>query len=154
MHPNALRIQSLLGERFKVVEFEESTKTSADAAAAVGCSVAQIAKSILMKTAKEQKPVLVVASGINRVDDRKVSAILGEKVKSADAAFVLANAGVEPGGTPPVGHQVPPIVVIDESLRQFDSLWASGGTPNAVFRLTFADLLELTGGRTGDIAKV
>lgn len=153
-HPDALRIQTLLGDRFQVVEFEESTKTSADAAAAVGCGVAQIAKSIVLKTVKDKRPVLVVASGTNRVDEKKVSAIVGEKVKSADAAFVLAHAGAVPGGTAPVGHLVAPIAVIDRDLQQHAVLWASGGTPNAVFRLTFHDLVQLTGGIIADVAKV
>lgn len=152
-HPDAQRIQSLLGDTFQVVEFEVSTKTSAEAAAAVGCEVAQIAKSILMKTAKDQKPVLVIASGTNRVDEKKVSAVLGEKVKSADAAFVLSNAGVMPGGTAPVGHVVKPIAVIDQDLRHYADIWASGGTPNAVFRLSFDDLVRLTGGIVADVAK-
>lgn len=153
-HPDALRIQSLLGDQFRVVEFEESTKTSADAAAAIGCTVAQIAKSILLKTVKEQKPVLVIASGTNRVDEKKVAAIVGEKVKSADAAYVLANAGVAPGGTAPVGHLVRPITVIDQDLKQYAEIWAAGGTANAVFRLTFDDLIRLTGGTVADVAKV
>lgn len=152
-HPDALRIQSLLGDKFQVVEFEESTKTSAEAAAAVGCDVAQIAKSILFKTVKGQKPVLVVASGTNRVDEKKVSAIVGEKVKSADAAFVLANAGAVPGGTAPVGHLIQPVTVIDRDLQQFAEIWASGGTPNAVFRLTFDDLVRLTSGVVAEVAK-
>jgi prolyl-tRNA editing enzyme YbaK/EbsC (Cys-tRNA(Pro) deacylase) len=78
---NALRVQAALGKNFHVVGFEASTKTSAEAAVAVGCNVGQIAKSIMFKTVREQKPVLVVASGSNRVDERKVGAVLGEKVK-------------------------------------------------------------------------
>ena len=153
-HPDALRVQALLSNAFYVVEFEQSTKTSADAAAAVGCSVGQIAKSILFKTVKLQKPVLVIASGTNRVDEKKVSALLGEKVKSADADFVLANTGVSPGGVPPVGHVVKPIVVLDQDLQQFSEIWAAAGTPNAVFQLTWSDLVALTGGTPADIAKV
>lgn len=152
-HPDALAVQAVLGPRFRVVEFEQSTKTSADAAAAVGCSVAQIAKSIMLKTVKEQKPVLVIASGVNRVDEKKVSAALGEKVKSSDAAFVLANAGVAPGGVPPVGHKVAPAIFLDEDLKKFDVIWAAAGTANAVFQLTWDDLVSITGGRPADIAK-
>jgi prolyl-tRNA editing enzyme YbaK/EbsC (Cys-tRNA(Pro) deacylase) len=153
-HPDSLRIQAILGPRFAVVEFNESTKTSAEAAAAVGCTVAQIAKSIMLKTVGEQTPVLVVASGANRVDEKKVSAVLGEKVKSADASFVLAHAGVPPGGVPPVGHIVAPRVVLDQDLKQFDVIWAAGGTPNAVFQLTWDDLGELTAGTVADVKKV
>jgi prolyl-tRNA editing enzyme YbaK/EbsC (Cys-tRNA(Pro) deacylase) len=152
-HPDALRVQAALGLRFQVVEFEQSTKTSADAASAVGCTVAQIAKSIMLKTVKGQKPILVIASGANRVDEKKVSAALGEKVKSADADFVLAYAGVAPGGVPPVGHKVKPVIVLDQDLKNYDVIWAAAGTPNAVFQLTWKDLLEITGGTPADIAK-
>jgi prolyl-tRNA editing enzyme YbaK/EbsC (Cys-tRNA(Pro) deacylase) len=153
-HPAALRVQAALGPKFSVVEFEQSTKTSADAAAAVGCTVAQIAKSIMLKTVKDRKPVLVIASGVNRVDEKKVSAALGGKVKSADAEFVLENAGVAPGGVAPVGHKVVPIIVLDQDLKNFDMIWAAAGTPNAVFRLTWNDLVEITGGIPADVAKV
>ncbi len=153
-HPDALHVQSILGGAFCVVEFEQSTKTSADAAAAVGCEVGQIAKSIVFKTVKEQKHVLVIASGTNRVDEKKVSAVLGEKVKSADAEFVMKHAGVAPGGVPPVGHTVQPIIVLDQDLRKFDVIWAAAGTPNAVFKLTWDELVSLTGGTPADVAKV
>jgi prolyl-tRNA editing enzyme YbaK/EbsC (Cys-tRNA(Pro) deacylase) len=152
-HPDALRVQAALGPRFKVVEFEQSTKTSADAAAAVGCSVAQIAKSIMLKTVKDRRPILVIASGINRVDEKKVSALLEEKVKSADADFVLANAGVSPGGVPPVGHKVTPVVVLDQDLKNYDLIWAAAGTPNAVFQLTWNDLVTITGGTSADVKR-
>jgi prolyl-tRNA editing enzyme YbaK/EbsC (Cys-tRNA(Pro) deacylase) len=152
-HPDALRIQSILGPRFTVLEFDASTKTSADAAAAVGCTVAQIAKSIVLKTVKEHKPVLVIASGVNRVDEKKVSAALGEKVKSADADYVMRVTGFAPGCVAPVGHATKPIVFLDEELKAFDTIWAAGGTSNAVFRLTFADLEMLTAGTIADISK-
>jgi prolyl-tRNA editing enzyme YbaK/EbsC (Cys-tRNA(Pro) deacylase) len=152
-HPDALTVQAALGPRFKVVEFEQSTKTSADAAEAVGCTVAQIAKSIMLKTVKDRKPVLVIASGINRVDEKKVSAVLGEKVKSADADFVLEHAGVAPGGVPPVGHKVPPIIVLDQDLKNYEVIWAAAGTPNAVFKLTWNDLAEIAGGTFADIKR-
>jgi prolyl-tRNA editing enzyme YbaK/EbsC (Cys-tRNA(Pro) deacylase) len=153
-HPDALRIQAVLGPRFSVVEFGASTKTSADAAAAVGCTVAQIAKSILLRTAKAERPVLVVASGPNRVDEKKVAAVIGEKVRSAPPEYVIANAGFPPGGVPPVGHTIQPIVVLDVDLSKFDVLWAAAGTPNAVFQLTWDDLVSLTNGTPADVARV
>ena len=146
-------MQNVLGPSFSVVEFDASTKTSAEAAAAIGCEVAQIAKSIIFKTAQGGKPVLVVASGTNRVDDKKVSALLGEKVKSADAEFVKAQTGFEIGGVSPVGHTTPPLIVLDQDLRKFDAIWAAGGAGNAVFKLTWDELVELTGGREADVAK-
>ena len=108
----------------------------------------------MFKTVKEQKPVLVIASGTNRVDEKKVTAVLGEKVKSADAEFVMTHAGVAPGGVPPVGHTVDPIIVLDQDLRKFDVIWAAAGTPNAVFKLNWDDLVALTGGTPADVAKV
>lgn len=152
-HPKAQHVQNVLGPSFSVVEFDASTKTSAEAAAAIGCIVGQIAKSIVFKTAQDAKPVLVVASGANRVDDKKVSALLGEKVKSADVDYVRQTTGFEIGGVAPVGHLTKPIVLIDQDLQQFDAIWAAGGAGNAVFKLTWDDLLRLTGGRPADVAK-
>jgi prolyl-tRNA editing enzyme YbaK/EbsC (Cys-tRNA(Pro) deacylase) len=147
----ARRVQDILGAGFAVVEFEASTKTSADAAAAIGCTVAQIAKSLVFRAG--ERPVLVVASGTNRVDEKKVSALLGEPIGRADADFVREKTGYAIGGVAPVGHAVPPAVLLDEDLRQYETIWAAAGTPNAVFRLAPADLERLTGARFADIAK-
>ncbi len=152
--PSALKVQAVLGSRFQVVEFDASTRTSADAAAAIGCTVAQIAKSVIFRTAQTGRAVLVVASGVNRVDEKKVAALLGEKVKSADADFVRESTGFVIGGVPPVGHATPPLTLLDQDLRQYEAIWAAGGTPNAVFRLTWNDLLSLTAGTVADVAKV
>ena len=99
----AMRVQAILGDGFRVLEFEQSTHSSAEAAAAIGCDVAQIAKSMMFRAADGQ-PVLVVASGANRVDERKVAALLGQKIKRADPAFVLAEHRCRRwAGVPPVG---------------------------------------------------
>jgi len=148
----ARRVQEILGADFAVVEFEVSTRTSADAAAAIGCTVAQIAKSLVFR-AGSGGPVLVVASGTNRVDERKVGALLGETIGRADADFVREKTGYAIGGVAPVGHAVPPAVLLDADLCQYDVIWAAAGTPNAVFRLTPADLERLTRGRFADFAK-
>ena len=87
-----MRVQAILGEAFRVLEFEQSTHSSAEAAAAIGCDVAQIAKSMLFRAA-DGRPVLVVASGTNRVDEKKVAALIGQKIKRADGDFVLAHTG-------------------------------------------------------------
>lgn len=150
--PSALKVQAALGDGFQVVEFEASTRTSEDAAAAVGCSVGEIAKSLVFKT-KDGRPVLVIASGANRVDEKKVRAVLGEKIERADAEFVREATGYAIGGVPPLAHATQPIVLIDRDLEAFAVLWAAAGTPNAVFRLTPADLVRLTKGRVADIAK-
>ena len=149
----ALRIQAVLGDRFRVLEFEESTHSSAEAAAAVGCDVAQIAKSMLFRAA-DGRPVLVVASGANRVDEKKVSALLGQKVKRADTEFVLACTGFAPGGVPPIGHVVAPVTLLDQDLAGFATIWAAAGSPNAVFELTPEDLRRLTGAVFALVAKI
>ena len=147
----AMRVQAILGDRFQVLEFPESTHSSAEAAAAVGCDVAQIAKSMIFKAA-DGRPVLVVASGANRVDEKKVAALLGQKIKRADPDFVLLHTGVAVGGVPPVGHPTPPVTLIDQTLRGYETLWAAGGSPNAVFALSPADLVRMTGADFADVA--
>jgi prolyl-tRNA editing enzyme YbaK/EbsC (Cys-tRNA(Pro) deacylase) len=148
----AMRIQAILGDTFSVLEFEQSTHSSAEAAAAIGCDVGQIAKSMVFR-ATDGRPVLVVASGANRVDERKVAALLGQKIKRAEADFVLLHTGVAPGGVAPVGHPAPPITLLDRDLEVFETIWAAGGSPNAVFALTPADLVRLTGADFADIAR-
>jgi len=114
--------------------------------------VAQIAKSLVFRT-RGGRPVLVVASGSNRVDERKVGAILGERIERAEAEFVRQTTGYAIGGVAPVGHTVAADVLLDADLKAHDTIWAAAGTPNAVFRLTPGDLERLTGGRFVEIAK-
>ncbi|HVY15796.1 MAG TPA: YbaK/EbsC family protein [Rhodopila sp.] len=147
----AKRIQALLGDAYTVVEFEESTHSSAEAAAAIGCEVAQIAKSMLFQAA-DGRGVLVVASGANRVDEKKVAALLGQKIKRATPDFV-AESGFVPGGVAPIGHTVPPVTFLDGDLRAHAVIWAAAGSPNAIFRLTPQDLVTLTGAAFADVAK-
>ena len=151
--PSALKVQATLGERFEVLEFDASTRTAADASAAIGCDVAQIAKSLIFRGATSGKAVLIIASGVDRVDEKKAAAAIGEPIARADADFVREATGFAIGGVPPVGHKTKPIVLIEESLLSFDEIWAAAGTPNAVFRLTPSDLVELTGGRTVAVAR-
>ena len=151
--PSALKVQAALGKRFRVVEFESTTRTAADAAAAIGCTVAEIAKSLVFRAAGTGRPVLVVASGDKRVDEKKVASAIGEPIERADAEFVRAATGYAIGGVPPVGYTVKPIALIDETLMTFAEIWAAAGTPNAVFRLTPSDLVELTGGRVAAVVR-
>ena len=148
----ALRIQAILGDEFRVLEFEQSTHSSDEAAAAVGCDAAQIAKSMMFRSA-DGRPVLVVTSGANRVDEKKVAALLGQKIKRADPGYVLANAGTAPGGVSPVGHVTAPAIFLDQDLRRHETIWAAAGSPNAVFALSPADLVRLTGADFADVAK-
>jgi prolyl-tRNA editing enzyme YbaK/EbsC (Cys-tRNA(Pro) deacylase) len=150
--PSALKVQAVLGPGFRVLEFDAGTRTAAEAAAAIGCAVAQIAKSILFR-AESGRPVLVVASGTNRVDERKVAALVGERIGRADAEFVRAATGFAIGGVPPVGHATAPVVLLDRDLLRFAEIWAAAGTPNAVFRLTPDELAGLTGAGFVEVAK-
>jgi len=153
---SAAKVQAALAARgfsFEVQELADSTRTAAEAAAAIGCTVAQIAKSIVFRAKQSSRAVLVVASGTNRVDEKAVAALLGEKLGKADADFVRAETGFVIGGVPPVGHDKPIVTFIDEDLLQFDEIWAAAGTPNAVFRLEPTYLSDLTGGTVARVAK-
>jgi len=156
LSPSARRVQDLLdaaGLGHQVVEHAGGTRTSEDAAAVVGCDVARIAKSLIFRAKESGRPVLVIASGANRVDEKAVGRLIGEKIERADPEFVRASTGYAIGGVSPIGHAVPPLVLIDADLMTLDFLWAAAGTPNAVFRLTPADLVALTGGRVEAIRK-
>lgn len=150
---SALKVQAALGPDYEVLEFDASTRTAADAAAAIGCTVAQIAKSLVFRAEASGRAVLVVASGVNRVDEAKVAALIGEKIGRADADFVRAKTGFAIGGVPPLGHAEPSATLIDDDLFALAEIWAAAGTPNAVFRLTPADLLRLTGGVRASVAR-
>jgi prolyl-tRNA editing enzyme YbaK/EbsC (Cys-tRNA(Pro) deacylase) len=148
LSPAAERVAGLLlaaGAAGPVVQLAQSTRTAADAAAAIGCTVAQIAKSIVFRAASD-RAVLVIASGPNRVDEGLIAAALGEAIGKADAAFVRAKTGYAIGGVCPIGHAEPPHVFIDASLERLDPIWAAAGHPHAVFRTGFAELVRLTRG--------
>ncbi len=148
----ARRVQTLLGSEYQVVEFEHSTRSAADAAKAIGCEVRQIAKSLVFRQADE-RPVLIIACGDNRVDEQKAAAVIDNVLYRADADFVKSNSGFSIGGVAPVGHRVPPIVILDHHLENLDIIWAAAGTPNAVFCLTPKQLASLTHGAFEDIAE-
>ncbi|GAB0115650.1 YbaK/EbsC family protein [Acidisoma sp. C75] len=143
--------QALLaaGHEDSIAEFPAGTHTAADAAAAVGCSVAQIAKSIVFRAGG--RVILVVASGAHRIDRSKVSAALGEPVKTADAAWVQSMTGFAVGGVAPIGHDCPVTTLIDSALLPLDPLWAAAGSPMHAFRTTAAQLIRLTKGRVAEV---
>jgi prolyl-tRNA editing enzyme YbaK/EbsC (Cys-tRNA(Pro) deacylase) len=154
---SAKRVQEALAARgfaFEVREFPQGTRTAAEAAVAIGCAVAQIAKSLVFRARASGRPVLVIASGANRVDEKAVAALIGEKIGRADAGFVRAATGFAIGGVPPLGHETPPVTLIDRDLLTLSEIWAAAGTPNAVFRLTPEDLVAMTDGRVADIKQV
>jgi prolyl-tRNA editing enzyme YbaK/EbsC (Cys-tRNA(Pro) deacylase) len=154
LSPSAQRVQAALaahGLGLTVVELPQSTRTAAEAAAAVGCTVEQIAKSIIFRARTSDRPVLVMTSGGNRVDEKAVAALLGEPLAKADADFVRARTGFVIGGVPPIGHSEPLVTFIDEDLLAYDVIWAAAGTANAVFALKPGDLVTLTGGTVATV---
>lgn len=140
-----------LGHDRPVVMLPETGKTSAEAAAGLGCSVAEIAKSIVFRRLSDDAPVMVVASGANRVDEKKVAAIVGPLGK-ADAKFVRERIGYAIGGVCPIGHAGKTVMLVDEDLLTFASVWAAAGHPHAVFNLTPQQLIAMTGAPVTDVA--
>ncbi len=149
LKPSAQRVQDVLIERGftnQIVELAESTRTSVEAAAAVGCEVAQIAKSLIFRGATTGKAILIIASGSNRVNEKAMVAHVGEKLQRADADFVREQTGFVIGGVPPLAHAHPLETYIDADLWQYTNIWAAAGHPNAVFPLTPDELAAMTKG--------
>lgn len=150
LSPSPQKVQEALktlGFMNQVVELQVTTRTSTDAAQAVGCTVEQIAKSIVFKGKQTQKPILVIASGPNRVNEKKIGELISEPLGKADAEYVRKHTGFVIGGVPPIGHLEKVEIFIDEDLLQYEEIWAAAGSPNAVFKLTPSQLLQMTGGR-------
>lgn len=153
-HPTALRTEQLLrdaGIDTRVVEFEQPTRTSAEAAAAIGCSVAEIAKSIVFRGTTSGEAIVVVTSGDNRVSERKVTAQVGEPLARADADFVRSATGYVIGGVAPLGYVRAVKLLLDEDLRRFEIIWAAAGTPFSVFPLRPDELHRLTAAQWSDV---
>jgi prolyl-tRNA editing enzyme YbaK/EbsC (Cys-tRNA(Pro) deacylase) len=134
----ARQFQAVLDERgtnLTVLELPDSTRTAEDAAGALGCSTAQIVKSLVFRDLVTDAPVMVLASGPNRVDEQVVATRLGHEVGKADADFVKKSTGYSIGGVPPLGHKNPVTLFVDEDLLAFDEVWAAAGTPHAVFKI-------------------
>lgn len=151
---SARAVQDFLESRgvsLKVVELPASTRTAKEAAAAIGCTVAQIAKSIVFRARESGRAVMVVASGTNRIHEPTVAGHLGEKLGKASPEFVREATGFAIGGVPPCGHATPVEIYLDRDLFDLEELWAAAGTPNAVFALKAEDLLKLTEGTVIDV---
>lgn len=152
---SARRFKQLLVERgheLEVVEMPDSTRTAEDAARAIGCSVPQIAKSLVFKGDESGTAILAIVSGSNQADTDKLATLAGERIGKAKADFVRAQTGYAIGGVPPTGHAQPLRTFIDADLLQFADIWAAAGTPRAVFRLPTTQLAALTGGAVADIS--
>ncbi|WP_238904782.1 YbaK/EbsC family protein [Clostridium sp. YIM B02506] len=146
---SAEKVQSVLNEfgfELNVIELSDSTRTAQEAANTIGCTISQIAKSLIFQGKTTKNPILIIASGTNRINEKAIKEYIGEKLGKADADFVLEHTGFAIGGIPPIGHKTPITTFIDEDLMQYEEIWAAAGTPNAVFKLTPKILSEITKG--------
>jgi prolyl-tRNA editing enzyme YbaK/EbsC (Cys-tRNA(Pro) deacylase) len=137
---------------FEVRRFPEGTRTAADAAAAIGCSLGQIVKSLLFLASG--RPVMVLVSGANRVDIGRLAELTQGSVAKADAEVTRLATGFSIGGVPPFGHTDPLPVYVDRDLLGHPVVWAAAGRPDSVFAITPDRLLELSGGLVADLKAV
>jgi Cys-tRNA(Pro) deacylase len=139
-----------LGIEPAVRRFPQGTKTAADAAAAIGCDLGQIVKSLVFSV--DGRPILALTSGVNRADVGRLAALAGgREVRRATPEEARAATGFAVGGTPPFGHPAPVPVFVDRDLLQYDEVWAAAGAPDSVFPLTPEDLVRLTNGQVTDL---
>lgn len=137
-----------LGFDYTVIEHAGSTRTAQEAADRAGCELGQIVKSLIFRGKESGKPILVLTSGANRVDERRISEYAGEAITRPDADFVRQVTGFAIGGIPPVGHLQQMETYLDEDFLQYETIWAAAGTPNAIFELKTTDLKKMTAGKT------
>jgi len=151
---SAQRVQQVLhqmGYSYEVVELPVSARTAIEAADAIGCQVGQILKSLVFKTKRSSTPILVLASGDNRVNEKRIEVLIAEPLGKANAEFVRQQTGFAIGGVAPVGHIKQITTFIDQDLLQYEEIWAAAGTPNAVFKLLANSLVPMTGGQVVQI---
>jgi prolyl-tRNA editing enzyme YbaK/EbsC (Cys-tRNA(Pro) deacylase) len=151
MHPQALKVQAALaqaGSKSLVRELPESTRTAIEAAQACSCTVGQIVKSLIFILEPPGKPILVLVSGSNRVNENSLGEKLGGKLGKAQADFVQQATGFVIGGVPPLGHGTSLATYLDTDLLQYDTVWAAAGTPHAVFPINPHELQQITGATT------
>jgi prolyl-tRNA editing enzyme YbaK/EbsC (Cys-tRNA(Pro) deacylase) len=149
LSPSAQKIQDQIksmGYDYTVIEHAESTRTAQEAADRAGCELGQIVKSLIFKGKDSGKPILVLTSGANRVDEKRISGYAGEPIGRADADFVRLVTGFAIGGVPPFGHIRQMETYIDEDFLLYPTIWAAAGTPNAIFELKTEDLQKMTNG--------
>jgi prolyl-tRNA editing enzyme YbaK/EbsC (Cys-tRNA(Pro) deacylase) len=150
LSPSAQKIQNLLnslGYTYIVIEHAESTRTAQEAADRAGCELGQIVKSLIFRGKTSGTPILVLTSGANRVDEKRISGYAGEIISRADADFVRTVTGFAIGGVPPIGHNEKMETYLDEDFLPFQTIWAAAGTPNAIFELKTEDLQKMTDGK-------
>jgi len=138
------------GHEDTIATFPEGTRSAADAAAAIGCSVAQIAKSVVFR-ANGERAAVVIASGVNRVDTAKVAALLGVTLKRADAEWVRENTGFAIGGVSPLGLLGAPFLAFDRDLLALHPIYAAAGSPQHIFRTEARALALMTGAMVAEV---
>lgn len=151
---SARKVQSALegaGVPTTVKEMPASTRTAKEAAATIGCQVAQIAKSLVFRVSRSDRAILVIASGINRVNETLLAELVGEPIERATPEFVRDRTGFVIGGVPPIGHPSILPTWMDRDLLQYEEVWAAAGTPFAVFKITPTDLQRVTGASVIDL---
>jgi prolyl-tRNA editing enzyme YbaK/EbsC (Cys-tRNA(Pro) deacylase) len=154
-HPAVERVRAALsgaGVTPAIVALPDAARTARAAAEAIGCTVAQIANSLVFRGERSAAPLLVMASGAHRVDVARVGALVGEPIGKADADFVREATGFAIGGVAPVGHVAPIRTLVDRRLFEHAEIWAAAGHPHTVFKLTPDLLVRLTGGAVADVA--
>ena len=147
MSKSLARVKAALdaaGEAVEIIEMDDSTRTAAEAAAAAGCEIDQIAKSIIFRGESNGHALLFLTAGGNRVDPMLAAQIAGQPLGKADAALIRAETGFAIGGVAPVGHLNPVEAWFDPRLLDFDKVWAAAGTPRHIFAISPARLLDLT----------
>jgi prolyl-tRNA editing enzyme YbaK/EbsC (Cys-tRNA(Pro) deacylase) len=154
--PSVARVRAALaatGHDAPIVELADAARTAKAAAEFLGCSVAQIANSLVFRGQRSGAPLLVMASGAHRVDTARLAALAGEPVEMARAPFVREHTGFAIGGVAPVGHPAPLVTLIDIALARHARLWAAAGHPNTVFELSFETLQRLTRGTAAELGE-
>jgi len=147
LEPAAQPVQDALrasGVGSEVRHMRQTTRTAEEAAAACGCAIGQIVKSLIFRGGRSGRPYLLLVSGANRVDEKGVAAAIGEPLRRPDAQYVRDVTGFAIGGIPPLGHDTPLATFLDRTLLDYDVVWAAAGTPDAVFPIAPAKLAEAT----------
>jgi Cys-tRNA(Pro) deacylase len=153
---SARRVQQVLQQHnldIQVVEFKDTTRSAQEAADTIGCEIGQIAKTLIFKGEYNARPICIIVSGKNKVNEKKIERLVEQAIEKPDADFVLKHTGFAIGGVPPVGYTLDIDPLIDQDLMSYKEIWVAAGTPFSVFNITPNNLVRITGGRLVDIKK-
>jgi prolyl-tRNA editing enzyme YbaK/EbsC (Cys-tRNA(Pro) deacylase) len=155
-NPSVERVRAALAAASlqpQIVELPGAATTAKAAAEFLGCEVAQIANSLIFRATESDSAVLVMSSGARRVSTEKLAQLVGEPIGKANAEFVRSKTGFAIGGVAPVGHTAQPRTFVERGLAAWSDIWAAAGHPSTVFRLSYADLVRITGGAEAELAE-